>query len=49
MPVARYHSLMGRKISEEFIVNAEYKGIIMAIRHKTLPIYAIFNFTLKVY
>ncbi|QQF86942.1 aminodeoxychorismate/anthranilate synthase component II [Histophilus somni] len=38
MPVARYHSLMGRKISEEFIINAEYKGIIMAIRHKTLPI-----------
>ncbi len=38
MPVARYHSLMGEELPEEFVVNAEYNGIIMAIRHKTLPI-----------
>ncbi|WP_040977509.1 aminodeoxychorismate/anthranilate synthase component II [Necropsobacter massiliensis] len=38
MPVARYHSLMGDALPEEFVVNAEYNGIIMAIRHKTLPI-----------
>ncbi len=38
MPVARYHSLMGENLPDEFIVNAEYNGIIMAIRHKTLPI-----------
>ncbi|MDY6215927.1 aminodeoxychorismate/anthranilate synthase component II [Actinobacillus porcinus] len=40
MPVARYHSLMGKNLPEEFIVNAEYNQIIMAIRHKTLPICA---------
>ncbi|OOR98034.1 anthranilate synthase component II [Canicola haemoglobinophilus] len=38
MPVARYHSLMGIDLPAEFVVNAEYNGIIMAIRHKTLPI-----------
>ncbi len=35
MPVARYHSLMGKNLPEEFIVNADYNGIVMAIRHKT--------------
>ncbi len=48
MPVARYHSLMGQDLPKEFIVNAEYNGIIMAIRHRELPICA-FNFTLKVF
>lgn len=38
MPVARYHSLMGIDLPAEFVVNAEYNGIIMAIRHQTLPI-----------
>lgn len=38
MPVARYHSLMGTELPQELIANAEYQGIIMAIRHKTLPI-----------
>ncbi|AWB53851.1 aminodeoxychorismate/anthranilate synthase component II [Pasteurella multocida] len=38
MPVARYHSLMGIDLSDEFIVNATYHDIIMAIRHKHLPI-----------
>lgn len=38
MPVARYHSLMGTELSEELVVNADYQGIVMAIRHKTLPI-----------
>ena len=34
MPVARYHSLMGKNLPDEFIVNANYNGIVMAIRHK---------------
>lgn len=38
MPVARYHSLMGDDLPEEFIINAKYEHIVMAIRHKTLPI-----------
>lgn len=38
MPVARYHSLMGKNLPDEFTVNAQYQGIIMAIRHNTLPI-----------
>lgn len=38
MPVARYHSLMGQDLPAEFIVNAEYNGIVMAIRHCELPI-----------
>ncbi len=38
MPVARYHSLMGDKLSEELEVNAWFGHIVMAIRHKTLPI-----------
>ena len=40
MPVARYHSLMGKNLPDEFIVNADYNGIVMAIRHKILPICA---------
>ncbi|EIJ71495.1 aminodeoxychorismate/anthranilate synthase component II [Pasteurella bettyae] len=40
MPVARYHSLMGIELPQELIVNANYKGIVMAIRHQTLPICA---------
>ena len=40
MPVARYHSLMGKNLPQEFVVNADYNGIVMAIRHKTLPICA---------
>lgn len=38
MPVARYHSLMGVNISQDFIVNATFDDIAMAIRHKNLPI-----------
>ncbi|VEH66903.1 anthranilate synthase component TrpG [Rodentibacter pneumotropicus] len=38
MPVARYHSLMGQDLPQEFVINAEYNGIIMAIRHRELPI-----------
>ncbi|MDG2948983.1 aminodeoxychorismate/anthranilate synthase component II [Exercitatus varius] len=40
MPVARYHSLMGSDLPEELIVNANYNGIVMAIRHCDLPICA---------
>lgn len=40
MPVARYHSLMGIDLPESLIVNAEYNGIVMAIRHRELPICA---------
>ncbi|OOF45124.1 anthranilate synthase component II [Rodentibacter trehalosifermentans] len=40
MPVARYHSLMGQDLPAEFVINAEYNGIIMAIRHRNLPICA---------
>lgn len=40
MPVARYHSLMGNDLPEELIVNANYNGIVMAIRHRDLPICA---------
>ena len=38
MPVARYHSLMGSELPGELIVNADYNGIVMAIRHRNLPI-----------
>ncbi|KAE9530362.1 aminodeoxychorismate/anthranilate synthase component II [Testudinibacter aquarius] len=38
MPVARYHSLMGTEIPAEFDVNAQYGEIVMAVRHRTLPI-----------
>ncbi|OOF56195.1 anthranilate synthase component II [Rodentibacter genomosp. 2] len=38
MPVARYHSLMGQDLPPEFVINAQYNGIIMAIRHRELPI-----------
>ncbi|QPB42531.1 aminodeoxychorismate/anthranilate synthase component II [Rodentibacter haemolyticus] len=40
MPVARYHSLMGQDLPKEFVINAEYNGIIMAIHHRNLPICA---------
>lgn len=40
MPVARYHSLMGSDLPQELIVNADYNGIVMAIRHRDLPICA---------
>ena len=40
MPVARYHSLMGSDLPEELIVNANYNGIVMAIRHRDLPVCA---------
>ena len=39
MPVARYHSLMGSELPDELIVNADYNGIVMAIRHRNLPIF----------
>lgn len=38
MPVARYHSLMGTHLPKELIVNAQYQDIVMAIRHRDLPI-----------
>lgn len=38
MPVARYHSLKGSNIPDEFVVNAEINDIVMAVRHRTLPI-----------
>ncbi len=40
MPVARYHSLMGTDLPEELIVTAQYNDIVMAIRHRDLPICA---------
>ena len=33
-------TLNGQNLPDEFIVNADYNGIVMAIRHKTLPICA---------
>ena len=38
MSVARYHSLMGSELPDELTVNADYNGIVMAIRHRNLPI-----------
>lgn len=38
MPVARYHSLMGDELPDELVVNAKYGEIVMAVRHKTLPL-----------
>ncbi|KGQ71129.1 anthranilate synthase component II [Chelonobacter oris] len=38
MPVARYHSLMATEIPPAFEVNARYNDIVMAVRHRTLPI-----------
>lgn len=40
MPVARYHSLIGVDLSDEWVVNATYGDMAMAIRHKNLPICA---------
>ncbi|MBE2894073.1 aminodeoxychorismate/anthranilate synthase component II [Spirabiliibacterium falconis] len=40
MPVARYHSLIGKQIHPDFVVNAHFEGLPMAIRHRTLPICA---------
>ncbi|WP_150539314.1 aminodeoxychorismate/anthranilate synthase component II [Actinobacillus vicugnae] len=38
MPVARYHSLMGDNLPEELVVNARFENIVMAVRHRQLPI-----------
>lgn len=38
MPVARYHSLMGKNLPEALIENAHYNDIVMAFRHRKLPI-----------
>lgn len=38
MPVARYHSLMGANLPAELVINAQYQDIVMAIRHRHLPI-----------
>lgn len=38
MPVARYHSLMGQNLPATLIANAEVNGIVMAFRHRELPI-----------
>ncbi len=38
MLVARYHSLMGSDLPQELIVNAAYNDIVMAIRHRDLPV-----------
>ena len=38
MPVARYHSLMGDNLPDELEINARFDNIVMAIRHKQLPI-----------
>lgn len=40
MPVARYHSLMGTQLSNDWVINARAGDIIMAIRHRQLPICA---------
>lgn len=37
MAVARYHSLVGDNLPEEWEMNAHCNEMIMAIRHKTLP------------
>lgn len=37
MAVARYHSLVGDNLPEEWEMNAHCNAMIMAIRHKTLP------------
>jgi len=38
LPVARYHSLMGTRISEQLEVVASYQAIPMAVIHKQYPI-----------
>ncbi|WP_018651592.1 aminodeoxychorismate/anthranilate synthase component II [Actinobacillus capsulatus] len=38
MPVARYHSLMGDNLPDELEINARFNNIVMAVRHKQLPI-----------
>ncbi|RIY33864.1 anthranilate synthase component II [Psittacicella melopsittaci] len=38
MPVARYHSLKGTDLPPELVVNAQYQDIVMAFRHRDLPI-----------
>ncbi|TDQ59081.1 anthranilate synthase component II [Mesocricetibacter intestinalis] len=38
MPVARYHSLIGRDLPPELEVNARFNQLVMAFRHRSLPI-----------
>jgi len=40
-PAGRYHSLSGDEIPDCFEISAEFKDIVMAIRHKNLPIEAV--------
>lgn len=37
----RYHSLVGAKIPKCFEVTAKSEGLVMAVRHKTLPIESV--------
>jgi anthranilate synthase/aminodeoxychorismate synthase-like glutamine amidotransferase len=38
MQVGRYHSLVGRDLPDELVVDAECDGEVMAVRHRTRPI-----------
>ncbi|NBI13823.1 aminodeoxychorismate/anthranilate synthase component II [[Haemophilus] felis] len=38
MCIGRYHSLKGSELSEEWIVNGYVNNIVMAVRHRYLPI-----------
>lgn len=39
--IARYHSIIAKELSDDFIMTARYKDIPMAIEHKSLPIYGV--------
>jgi anthranilate synthase component 2 len=41
MPVGRYHSLAATRVPEELVASAESDGIVMAVRHRRLPVLGV--------
>lgn len=37
----RYHSLAATEIPDELVVNATFDGIVMGVRHRTLPLHGV--------
>lgn len=41
LQVGRYHSLAALKVPEEFEISATFNGIVMAVRHRKLPLFGV--------
>jgi anthranilate synthase component 2 len=41
LQVGRYHSLAALKLPEEFETSATFNGIVMAVRHRKLPLFGV--------